>query len=141
MKEVSAYILYDDDNRVLLMRRTLNAPTNPGYWGLFGGKIKKGENPITAVLREAQEELRINLKNIQLFKTYNHLDEYGKQIRHIFIGPLQYSIKKLKTQQNEGINLDLFTLDDLYNIKITKNDLEIIQDVIKTKISSKKRKS
>ena len=133
MKQVSAYILYDNKNRVLLMHRTFDAPTNPGYWGLFGGKIEDGETPKIAAAREAKEELGIELKNVKLFKVYNQEDKYGKQIRHIFIGPLNYPIETLRKQQKEGLNLNLFTLDDLNNIKISKNDLEILNDVIKNK--------
>lgn len=133
MKQVSAYILCDDNNRVLLMHRTSDAPTDPNYWGLFGGKIEKGETPEMAVKREAKEELRIELKNVRLFKTYKQKDEYGEQIRHIFVGKLKHSIKKLKKQQMEGDDLNLFALDDLKNIKITKNDFKIIKDIITTK--------
>lgn len=133
MKQVSDYILYDDNSRVLLMHRTSDAPTHPDYWGLFGGKIENGETPEMAVKREAQEELGIRLENVGLFKTYSQEDQYGKQIRHIFTGPLEYSLEELRANQKEGQNLNLFSLDDLNNIKISKNDLVIVKDVIKNK--------
>ena len=134
MKQVSAYLLYDDNNRVLLMRRTDDAPTNPGLWGFFGGKIEDDETPETAVKREAQEELKINLKNVKLFKTYKQEDQYGKQIRHVFIGQLNHSLDELRVNQNEGQDLNLFSLDDLNNVKISINDLAILTDVIKNKV-------
>jgi len=115
------------------MHRTSNAPTHPDCWGLFGGKIERGETPEMAVKREAQEELGINLRNVRLFKTYKQEDQYGKQIRHVFTGPLNFSLAELRANQNEGQNLNLFSLDDLNNIKISKNDLVIIKDVIKNK--------
>jgi len=133
MKQVSAYILHNN-NHVLLMHRTFNAPTHPGYWGLFGGKIESGETPEMAVKREAQEELGINLENVKLFKTYNQEDRYGKQIRYVFTGLLVFSLEELRANQNEGQDLNLFSLDDLNNIKISKNDLEIVKDVIKNKV-------
>ena len=51
---------------VLLCKRTLDAPTHPAYWSLFGGRIEPGERPKQAALREVQEELGIPPSKIQL---------------------------------------------------------------------------
>jgi len=131
MKQVSAYLLYDINNRILLMLRTTDASTHPDYWGFFGGKIEKDETPEMAVKREAREELGINLEKIKLFKTYIQEDSYGKQVRYIFIGPLEHQPDKLRDNQSEGQDLDLFSLEDLKNIKISRNDLDIIKEVVK----------
>ena len=42
---------------VLLMKRTLDAPSHPGHWGLVGGTLEAGETPREGLLREIQEEL------------------------------------------------------------------------------------
>lgn len=44
---------------VLLHKRTQDAPTYPGYWGLFGGGLDSEDhgNPLAAVKRELSEEL------------------------------------------------------------------------------------
>ena len=51
---------------VLLSKRTLDAPTHPGFWGLFGGKIEGDELPAEAVKREVQEELRVGTDDWKL---------------------------------------------------------------------------
>lgn len=42
---------------VLLMKRTLDAPSHPGHWGLVGGTLEPGETPREGLLREIEEEL------------------------------------------------------------------------------------
>ena len=130
MRKVSAYILFDEFKRILLMKRTLDAPTDPGFWGFFGGGIKPGEQPITALKRGAREELNIVLKNIIFFKTYKQYDNRGHQIRHIFLAPLLFSLDKLKKQQKEGSDLKLFSLNDVHKTKIANNDIKIIEEAI-----------
>lgn len=134
MKQVSIFLLYDNNNQVLLMHRTDDAPIDPGFWGFFGGEIEGEETPEIAVRREAQEELGIELENVSLFKTYNQEDQHGKQIRHVFVGSLKHSLDELRAKQNEGQDIALFSLDALRNIKLSENDLEIITDVLKNKI-------
>src|SRR5262245_39950314 len=46
---------------VLLCKRTLDAPTDAGFWALFGGCLESGETFPAAAIREVNEELGINL--------------------------------------------------------------------------------
>ena len=56
---VSAVALIDRDGRVLLAQRP-EGKTMAGLWEFPGGKIKPGETPETALIRELDEELGIN---------------------------------------------------------------------------------
>ena len=56
---VSAGALIDRDGRVLLAQRPEGKPM-AGLWEFPGGKIKPGETPETALIRELAEELGIN---------------------------------------------------------------------------------
>ncbi len=67
MNNVSFIILYDDDKRILMQHRNSDAPTSPNHWGFFGGGIKEKETSSQAVIREAYEELEIELENPRLF--------------------------------------------------------------------------
>jgi 8-oxo-dGTP diphosphatase len=60
--DLSAIILYDNQNRILLQHRTDDAPTFPGYWSFFGGSVEQGETLAEAAIREASEELSYTLK-------------------------------------------------------------------------------
>lgn len=58
---VSAVALIDRDGRVLVSQRPQGKPM-AGLWEFPGGKLKPGETPETAVIREMQEELGIDTR-------------------------------------------------------------------------------
>ena len=57
---VSAVALIDSDGRVLLAQRPKGKPM-AGLWEFPGGKIKNGETPEQALIRELAEELAIDV--------------------------------------------------------------------------------
>jgi len=57
---VSAVALVDGDGRVLLSRRP-EGKTMSGLWEFPGGKVKDGETPEQALIRELAEELAIDV--------------------------------------------------------------------------------
>ena len=68
MKEIfksAVHMLIMDNNKVLLQKRK-GSKLWPGYYALPAGHINEGENQYDALIREAKEELdiEIDLKNI-----------------------------------------------------------------------------
>lgn len=57
---VAAAALVDVDGRVLLARRPLGKPM-AGLWEFPGGKVRDGETPEAALVRELREELGIGV--------------------------------------------------------------------------------
>ncbi len=58
---VVAAALVDTDNRVLLAQRP-EGRRMAGLWEFPGGKVKPGETPETALIRELREELGIDVQ-------------------------------------------------------------------------------
>ncbi|MBV1701711.1 MAG: 8-oxo-dGTP diphosphatase MutT [Hyphomicrobiales bacterium] len=58
---VVAVALVDKDNRVLISQRPMDK-TLGGLWEFPGGKLEPGERPETALIRELQEELGIDVE-------------------------------------------------------------------------------
>lgn len=50
-------LLLDSAERLLLLRRSMQAGLGPGLWGLPAGKLEPGESAATAARREMQEEI------------------------------------------------------------------------------------
>jgi 8-oxo-dGTP diphosphatase len=59
-------IIIDDDEKILIIKRSANSKTNPNKWELPGGKVETNETFDQALIREVFEEtnLKINLDNV-----------------------------------------------------------------------------
>ena len=49
-------LLLEDDEKCLLLRRSMTSKGNPGKWELPGGKVDDGESLEVALVREVEEE-------------------------------------------------------------------------------------
>lgn len=59
-------LIFDDDGKILILKRSTESKTNPGKWELPGGKVDQGEDFDKALIREVYEEtgLKITLDNV-----------------------------------------------------------------------------
>jgi 8-oxo-dGTP diphosphatase len=57
------------NGRVLMIRRAEHIERAPGYWGLPGGVLEKGETPCGGAVRELSEELGLAGQAVQLLGT------------------------------------------------------------------------
>ena len=83
-KLVASFIPYcrkGDKYQFFLQKRTADAPTNPGMFGMFGGGMEMGETPEEAFFREIEEELVYKPENPRYFSRYENVN----RIFHVFI--------------------------------------------------------
>jgi len=59
-------LLTDQDDKILILKRSTDSKTNPGKWELPGGKVDQGESFDHALIREVYEEtnLKISLEHV-----------------------------------------------------------------------------
>ena len=69
--EVAAGILLDAEGRYLLGQRPEGKPY-AGYWEVPGGKIEAGESVFSALKRELQEELGIDIQSSEELTVLEH---------------------------------------------------------------------
>ena len=79
---VVAGALVDADGRVLITRRP-NGKEMAGLWEFPGGKVEKGEDPETAIVREIREELSIHIQPSTKLSSFDHPTDRGTTIRFI----------------------------------------------------------
>ena len=58
---VAALILVEEDGYLMQLRDTRADIWYPDHWGLFGGAVDSGEEPLKALARELEEELELAL--------------------------------------------------------------------------------
>lgn len=128
LKKVSLIILYDSKSRVLLQHRDNKTKVLPGYWAFFGGSIKKNETPLSAVRREALEELNCRLGRPRLL--FEQDVRISGKIVHLYIYVARYSGDKLKLKLNEGQGWGWFVKTEISGLKMARRDKKIIKCVI-----------
>jgi len=81
MSQKSATIALLNSGKVLLLKRGSSAPWQPNKFCLIGGGIDRDESLLDAALREANEEVGINLdKNSIKDITVNYNNGYSKVV-------------------------------------------------------------
>lgn len=74
---VVGLVIINNNNQVLLQKRSKNKKVNSGKWGICGGKVNLGETKKDAVIRETFEEIGIKINKEELLPlTQKVCDEY-----------------------------------------------------------------
>jgi 8-oxo-dGTP diphosphatase len=68
MLRVSLIVIFNNDNKILLVKRCETSNWCPNCWALVGGKIEKNESPEEGLVREVSEETQIDLEKYKLKK-------------------------------------------------------------------------
>lgn len=67
---VAALIVMEDGGYLLQLRDQKPDIFYPGHWGLFGGSVDNGEDPVAALCRELEEELNLKAVNPVYFASF-----------------------------------------------------------------------
>jgi 8-oxo-dGTP diphosphatase len=121
--------LRDEKGRVLLQHRTDDAKWYPNHWGFFGGGIEPGETPEEAVMREAKEELGIELEELKLFRVYDFGEHDGVYQAFVFLAKLNHPVEQLRKQLMEGQGLGLFSQEELRELLLPENSRKALNDI------------
>ena len=79
-----AIFMAKDTGRILLAHRSPHVE-QPNTWGVWGGAIDKGENPLQAAHREAQEEAGYNASSKDIIPLYVFKHPSGFQYHNFLI--------------------------------------------------------
>jgi len=82
-------IIYTQDNKVLILRRSGSQSVYPEYWDIPGGTLESGELPLEALRREVGEETGLSVNNAELFFHTANIDRTKNKlfVRLIFKSP------------------------------------------------------
>jgi 8-oxo-dGTP diphosphatase len=86
MNQVAAALLFDGNNQLLIYLRDDKPEISfPGYWDLFGGRVEPGETPEQGLVRELKEELNIDIKDFELYKTFASPAEANPNTKFVYV--------------------------------------------------------
>ena len=124
--KISTGAIITKNNKYLLQKRDNKKSIYfPGFWGVFGGTINKGETVESCMIREIKEEtnLKVSIKRKIIEKKFTSRE--FKEIRK----RVYFECKNSSNSQfilSEGSDYKYFTIDQIKNLNIIPWDLEAI---------------
>lgn len=128
-KEVVVILPYAH-GKVLMQLRDMKEGINfPGCWGFFGGSIDEGETPEDAFRRELFEE--IGYRPAEMYKLgFGIIPDLEDLHAHAYGCPLTIPVKEIKL--TEGLDLDLFSLEEIMTKELYSHKMGRVFPVIET---------
>ncbi len=127
---VVGVIIINENNEILLQKRSRFKRTSPGKWGICSGKVDLGETPLEAGVRETIEEIGIDLKKEEL--KLLSIDKIEKLHLTAYYVRKNIEINKCKLQEDELEEVKYFKIEELQNLDTEGFEwLEKLKEVIK----------
>lgn len=111
---VVGIVIINENNELLLQKRSRFKRNNPNKWGICGGKVDFGETPLDAGIRETLEEIGIGLNKEEM--RFLSTDTNGKLHFTVYYVRKNIDIGKCKLQEEEVDEVKYFKIEELQNL-------------------------
>ena len=128
---VAGVVVINENNEVLLEKRSSKKISGAGKWGICAGKVDLGETTLDAAIREASEEIWIKFDKEKLKPLSTDLIKDGRF--SIYYIKENIPINKFKIQESELEEVKYFKLDEIENLENSLFDwTESVENLIKS---------
>jgi len=118
-----------DNGKILLMKRSDQSRTYPGHWGLVGGFLEFGETAEEGSVREAKEEIGVEVEVIKFIgRYYNTEYKPGKNVISLPHYSTIISGKPHPAQPEECSDVKWFEPDAVRKMELAYDHKKILED-------------
>ena len=115
---------------LLIQKRTALKKTGQSLWSITGGKVQSGENSATACIREAWEEIGLELSERDICFLYRSIGQNMLFDDYIII--VDFSIDKAMLQSTEVSELKWASMEEIIYLYVKKEFMyNDISDLLK----------
>jgi len=104
MPNIATSILVNNENEVLILKRSNKVRTYKGMWGGIAGYVEKGEEPFDTAIKEIREEASLEQKDVVFLKSLDPFEFVD------FIDGLRYDWNiytfLFKTEKKDKVHID-----------------------------------
>jgi bis(5'-nucleosidyl)-tetraphosphatase len=138
MKAVAKTLVLDKHGHVLVLRRSSSHPYFAHHWDFPGGEVEQGENPLSAAVRELNEETGLVIDTLKLEQSFSKT--VSEQLQHILFVTNLDSVKPELFISWEHDHYEWLTLEGLLSEIMPENVDPYYKDVIDWLISKEQVK-
>ena len=117
---VVGVVIINENDEILLQKRSRFKRANPSKWGICGGKVDLGETPLEAGIRETLEEIGIFLNKEEL--KFLSMDTNEKSHFTVYYVRKSIDINECKLQEEELEQVKYFKIEDLEDLEDLDNE-------------------
>jgi 8-oxo-dGTP diphosphatase len=120
-------VIYNNDRKVLIIKRSKINDFLPEYWDIPGGTLEDGEDPAMGAIREAKEETGLDIANLQLFFEYSNVDVAKNKQFVTLVFAAKYPDGEVVLNPEEHEDYEWITPEEIGNYKA----VEYLSDCLK----------
>jgi len=106
-------LIFDRENRLLLIKRSDKAKVRPDEWSVPGGKVGFGEQAEDAIVRETEEEIGIKIKINKFIGYADEIDGVWHWLLLYFLADQNYEGQPVILEPKKHVNIGWFKIADL----------------------------
>ena len=124
---VTAAIILDRDDRILLAQRQPDAKAEASKWEFPGGKVEAFEHPEDALRREIKEELDLEIQIESIFDVSSHVFAIAGGRRHIVLLCYMCRVNETEFKLLDAADARWIDSDDLDQFDFAAPDVPVVK--------------